>query len=67
MKIYYFTDGFKHVTDNGLNAEQIKADEKEHGVMLCMKNNGKIILCTYGEKGGLPTWKVVQRKRLLKA
>ena len=61
MRFYYFKDGLV-VSRDILTAEEIKAIEKVHGEMLYMKHKGKIVLCYYGEKGGLPTWKQAQKQ-----
>ena len=61
MRFYYFKDGTV-VNVDILPAYKIKTYEKVHGELLYMKYNGKIVLCYYGEKGGMPTWKQAQKQ-----
>lgn len=43
MKNYVYTDGYRH-TSEGLTADEINADESEHGELLYMKlPNGKSV------------------------
>lgn len=55
MNTYKYADGYSHRSEDLLTVEQIKRDEKEHGLLLLMaKPNGQRIRCFYDERGGKP-------------